>query len=456
MLKINELVASGERYGIKRNKRASFYESVNLTTGLKLVDLEYNSFLLSDFINSRTSGEGVKEAVKGGLQKIWKFIKGIIDMIVKGFNNFWTKLKNIFTRKKKNDKKEDTKVYDSVAKKEAAEKEVAEYKKKVEELNKELEKTLDEKENLQDQIKSIQKENKYNKIKLEVEIDEKKKLQNKLEDKIKKLGTEITKLETEDRANKRTIEQLNDKIDNRNENIKYAEKRYTKLENEHAEEYGELKAARMLKDFNYVIRHIIALSITVDNRFSDVLGDKERFNDKDYMEKNAINDLKSRIDYDSRKRGNTIDTGGSVRNNISTDEIIESLNTRIERLNINEIKDALAKGYDINNIEKRKEQFKRTPFFKIEELIQEMVIANRNIKKIQKKVDNIFKTLSADSATDKELLQLQIDYVKALLNYINGIYKITKMAQHKLLNFLIVVEPYVPEEAKIKLSNIRP
>nr|DAN62907.1 MAG TPA: hypothetical protein [Caudoviricetes sp.] len=449
MLNINQLMTSSESNIIKETSRSPFYESASLVVSEKSLNLDYNEYQLKNFINSRTSGEGFKEAVKGGLQKIWKFIKGIIDLIVKGFNDFWVKLKSIFTRKKKDGKKEDTKVDDSVAKKEAAEKEAAEYKKKVEELNKELEKTLDEKEDLQDQIKNIQKKNSHDKLKLVLDVEGKKKMLKYLEDKILQLTI------TND-ANKRTIKQLNDEIDNRNENIKYAERRYTKLENEHAEEYGELKAARMLKDFNYVIRHIITLSITVDNRFSDVLGDKERFNDKEYMEKNAIDDLKSRIDYDSSKRGNTIDTGGSVRNDISIDEIIESLNTRIERLNINEIKDALAKGYDINNIEKRKGQFKRTPFFKIEELIQEMVIANRNIKKIQKKVDNIFKTLSADSATDKGLLQLQIDYVKALLNYINGIYKITKMAQHKLLNFLIVVEPYVPEEAKIKLSNIRP
>lgn len=380
MLNINQLITSSESNMIKEISRSPFYESASLVVSEKSLNLDYNIYQLKRFINSRTSGEGFKEAIKGGLQKIWKFIKGIIDMIVKGFNNFWTKLKSIFTRKKKDVKKEDTKVDDSVAKKEAAE-----YKKKVEELNKELEKTLDEKENLQDQIKNIQKESKYNKIKLEVEIEEKKKLQNKLEDKIKDMEAKISKLETDGKSDKITIDRLRRENESLNKDIIYAEKRYTKLENKHAEEYGELKVERMLKDITYVTRHIRSLCNVVDTRFFEVLGFKGRFNDKDYMEKKAIPELKSKIDYDISKRGDTIDTSATGRRNIGADEIIESLNTRIERLNIQEIKDVLAKGYDVNDVEKQKTLFSQRKIFYIVDDIRDMIGANRSIKQTQKR-----------------------------------------------------------------------
>lgn len=103
MLKINELVASGESYGIKRNRRLSFYESVNLTTGLKLADLEYNSFLLSDFINSKAVGEAEtkKENI---LVKIWNAIKKFFQMIwgkiVEFKNKIVAWLKKLFIKKK--------------------------------------------------------------------------------------------------------------------------------------------------------------------------------------------------------------------------------------------------------------------------------------------------------------------------------------------------------------------
>lgn len=455
MLNINQLMTSSESNIIKETSRSPFYESASLVVSEKSLNLDYNEYQLKNFINSRTSGEGFKEAVKGGLQKIWKFIKGIIDLIVKGFNDFWVKLKSIFTRKKKDGKKEDTKVDDSVAKKEAAEKEAAEYKKKVEELNKELEKTLDEKENLQDKIKALHKENTYSKEKLKTELYENKKLQKSLEYKIEDMERKISNLEENEQNNKITINRLKRDVGRLNDDIIYAERRYTNLENEHAEKYGELKAERMLKDFNYIMKHIRTLCIIVDDRFFDVLAIKARFNDKDYMENKAIKDLKSKMDYDISKRGNTIDTSDSTRNNITVDEIIESLNTRIERLNIVEIRDALSKGYDVNNQDMQKKIFAGSSSFYLVKNIKEMIGENNGIKRIQKKVDSILKKLSSDTTTDKELLHSQTEYVKLFLEYINGIYKITKKTQHKLLNFLVVVEPYVPEELKIRLSDIR-
>lgn len=465
MLNINQLMSSSESNIIRETSRSSFYESVSLVSFEKSLNLDYNEYQLKNFINSRTSGEGFKEAVKGGLQKIWKFIKGIIDMIVKGFNNFWQTIKKIFSRKKKKDNKKDDKEYDKEENEKmkdelnTANKEANEYKKKYNELKEELEKTLDDKEDLQDKIKALHKENASSKEKLKTELEENKKLQRSLEYKIEDMERKISNLEEDleanEKNNKITINRLKRDAGNLNDNIIYAERRYTKLENEHAEKYGELKAERMLKDFNYIMKHIRELCIIVDDRFFDVLAIKERFNDKDYMENKAIKDLKSKMDYDISKRGDTIDTRDTIRNNITVDEIIESLNTRIERLNIAEIRDALSKGYDVNNQDMQKKIFAGSSSFYLVKNIREMIGENRGIKRIQKKVDNILRKLSNDTTTDKDLLHSQTEYVKLFLDYINGIYKITKKTQHKLLNFLLVVEPYVPENIKINLSDIR-
>ena len=103
MLSINQLTESKKETRNISNRRSTFYESASLVISEKSLNLDYNEYQLKNFINSRTSGEGFKEAVKGGLQKIWKFIKGIFDAILKGLDNFWQTIKRIFSKKKKKD-----------------------------------------------------------------------------------------------------------------------------------------------------------------------------------------------------------------------------------------------------------------------------------------------------------------------------------------------------------------
>lgn len=91
MLKINELVASGESYGIKRNKRSSFYESVMLHTLNKDLSLRWDRYNLTKYIAGE-SGEGFKTKAKKLLdttvsfirttaKKIWELIKKIGDWL---------------------------------------------------------------------------------------------------------------------------------------------------------------------------------------------------------------------------------------------------------------------------------------------------------------------------------------------------------------------------------------
>ena len=109
MLSINQLTESKKETRDIPNRRSSFYESASLVVSEKSLNLDYNEYQLKNFINSRTSGEGFKEAVKGGLQKIWKFIKGIFDAILKGLDNFWKTIRKIFSKKKKDNKKDENK-----------------------------------------------------------------------------------------------------------------------------------------------------------------------------------------------------------------------------------------------------------------------------------------------------------------------------------------------------------
>ena len=63
MLKINELVASGESFNDKKS-HTSFYESVEIRALVKETYLEVNRELLSNFINKSTRGESDSTTTK--------------------------------------------------------------------------------------------------------------------------------------------------------------------------------------------------------------------------------------------------------------------------------------------------------------------------------------------------------------------------------------------------------
>nr|DAW71384.1 MAG TPA: hypothetical protein [Caudoviricetes sp.] len=63
MLKINDLISSGESFNMNRN-RVSFYESVEIRTLVKESSLEVNKQLLSNFINKSTRGESDSTTTK--------------------------------------------------------------------------------------------------------------------------------------------------------------------------------------------------------------------------------------------------------------------------------------------------------------------------------------------------------------------------------------------------------
>ena len=125
MLKINELVASGESYKIKRNKRSAFYESAFLTIDKKEISSRWDSYNLTKYINAAESSEhadgatsdGAKstgstkkgnkfsDKVKSLIERSKKWIETMWEKIKKFFKNLWNRLVNIFKKKQKKDAK---------------------------------------------------------------------------------------------------------------------------------------------------------------------------------------------------------------------------------------------------------------------------------------------------------------------------------------------------------------
>ena len=64
MLSISQLTEQRNPSSTITDRRSSFYESANLSVFEKVINQDYTEYQLKNFINSRTSGEGFKEAVK--------------------------------------------------------------------------------------------------------------------------------------------------------------------------------------------------------------------------------------------------------------------------------------------------------------------------------------------------------------------------------------------------------
>lgn len=102
MLKINELMTSGESF-TNKTTRTSFYESVEIRTLVKETYLEMNKGLLSEFINKSARGESDSTnntekpkffgKVLIWLKKIWGWIVKVWGKIVEGIRNAAYKIK---------------------------------------------------------------------------------------------------------------------------------------------------------------------------------------------------------------------------------------------------------------------------------------------------------------------------------------------------------------------------
>lgn len=141
MLKIDELITSGESVSINRRKRSAFYESAFLTIDKKEISSRWDNYNLSKYItmaesanvkdgeifneedvdaskmrdvtedespsNANSKKENkFKDKVKGLVERSKKWIKTMWENIKAFFRNLWKRLKNLFKKKSKKNEEE--------------------------------------------------------------------------------------------------------------------------------------------------------------------------------------------------------------------------------------------------------------------------------------------------------------------------------------------------------------
>lgn len=392
----------------------------------KSLNLDYNEYQLKNFINSRTSGEGFKDAVKGGLQKIWKFIKGIIDMIIKGFNNFWTKLKSIFTRKKKEPPKEsiDGEYYYN------------EYMKSKEKAEK-LEEELKKKENILKEVKSAHKNNSIN---LQIEREQAEKLRVSLDKELNRRYALSKKLsilkdglkDAEYRVKKKDglLKERNEEIDGLEDKIAKMEFKSREKEKEYIERFGELKIERLIDDFISSGNHICA--IMIKGKLEQGLAN--------------LNEIRPNI-----PGGKTLDSFGGTNLN----EVLASLKTRMERLDVNKITEALNTGFDPKNIKQNMMIEDKINVNAVSEVLKNMAEGTSHMRQMKVKVDSLEKLLKEGnfSDLDETLGDLRMKLVSGFSDKIKSLQLLLKGYQTKFLKFMVAAEPYIPEKHKMKLAH---
>nr|DAN62809.1 MAG TPA: hypothetical protein [Caudoviricetes sp.] len=105
MLKINELISSGESSTFKTKRRSAFFESVSLKVDQADIKTRWDGYNLTRYIavaedgNNKKGGFGDK--VKNLANKTWTWIKTIWEKIKKFFKETLAKIKKFFTKKKK-------------------------------------------------------------------------------------------------------------------------------------------------------------------------------------------------------------------------------------------------------------------------------------------------------------------------------------------------------------------
>lgn len=398
MLSVNQLMENKKEPDISNGRRSAFYESTNLIAYEKSLNLDYNEYQLKNFINFRTSGEGFKEAVKGGLEKIWKFIQGIFNAILKGLDNFWQTIKKIFSRKKKKDEPK-------------------------EKMNDELNATIKEKERLakelertKEQLRQAQQSNKANanlKNQNAEKIAELERLQSRNEKKISILKNKINKKDRElDKA--KQDRKLEEEVSS---NIRKA---YNNYRDKTEEKYGE----KDIKNFLYNMRDI-------GNSISDTTG--FLINTVRYLEL---------VDGDhSKDVHETMEAFNS--------EMLE-IQKRLDDINVDKVKEILSKGFYLTQEElEYGANLPRDAFSQPYDTLrksQSRLTSTR--KKMEKEISQIMSSDSNEQKVKVEALQSIAEGLKqAKVQY-------DKYKRH-LVSFAIAIEPILDEKAKGYFRGIR-
>ena len=398
MLSINQLTESKKETRNISNRRSTFYESASLVISEKSLNLDYNEYQLKNFINSRTSGEGFKEAVKGGLQKIWKFIKGIFDAILKGLDNFWQTIKRIFSKKKKKDETKE-KVNDELN---------ATVKEK-ERLAKELERT-------KEQLRQAQQSNKTNanlKNENAVKINELERLQTRNEKRISILKNKLN-------TTNKDLDKARQDLKMEEEVSAFTRKAYHNYMDKIDEKYGVKSIERFLHDMKGIGVLISSATDHLVNALKHVTDPNENIESAVYT---PMESFRSKmVEVQQRLENMTVDNVKEIlsKNFYLTPGEIE-FGTSLPR-------DAFSQPYEIL----RKSQARLT----------------RVWKRREKEISQI---IESGSDQLKDRIGVLEEFAKGMKTIMS---EYNKYKRH-LVSFAIAVEPILDEKAKGYFRGIR-
>lgn len=412
MLSISQLTEQRNPSSTITDRRSSFYESANLSVFEKVINQDYTEYQLKNFINSRTSGEGFKEAVKGGLEKIWKFIKGIFNAILKGLDNFWQTIRKIFSRKKNKDET-----------KEKTNDELNAAVKEKERLAKELERT-------KEQLRQAQQSNKTNanlKNQNAEKIDELERLQKRNEKKIFILKNKLTLKNAELKSTKMDLDLRSAELEKAEQDLKeekqlssFTRKSYDNYRDKTEEKYGK----KEIKKFLYNMRDIGGL-------ISD-----------------STDHLANLTKYVTK-------IGGDHSNTIHTymeafkSEMLE-VQRKLDDINADKVKGILSKGFYLTQEElELGTDLPRDAFSHPYDILRK---SQPKLTRLWKKLE---KVMSQNVTNDSDEEKAKIEVMEVLAEGLKQVKTHYDKYKRHLVSFAIAIEPILDEKAKGYFRGIR-
>nr|DAW71383.1 MAG TPA: hypothetical protein [Caudoviricetes sp.] len=412
MLSISKLIEQRNSSSTITDRRSSFYESASLSVFEKVISQDYTEYQLKNFINSRTSGEGFKEAVKGGLEKIWKFIKGIFNAILKGLDNFWQTIRKIFSRKKNKDET-----------KEKTNDELNAAVKEKERLAKELERT-------KEQLRQAQQSNKTNanlKNQNAEKIDELERLQKRNEKKIFILKNKLTMKNAELKSTKMDLDLRSAELEKAEKNLKeekqlssFTRKSYDNYRDKTEEKYG----IKEIKKFLYNMRDIGGLiSDSTDH----------------------LANLTKYVTKISGDHSSTIHTSMEAFKS----EMLE-VQRKLDDINVDKVKGILSKGFYLTQEELEfGTSLPRDAFSHPYDILRK---SQSRLTRLWKKLE---KAMSQSVSNEFDEEKAKIELMEVLAEGLKQVKTHYDKFKRHLVSFAIAIEPILDEKAKGYFRGIR-
>ena len=437
MLSINQLTQSKTISKEISNRRSTFYESASLVVSEKSLNLEYNEYQLKNFIKSRTSGEGFKEAVKGGLQKIWKFIKGIFNAILKGLDNFWQTIRKIFSKKKKKDEKKPENPS-------TTNEEISKIKNELASSNKENERLTNELKEAKEQLKKAQEDAYFEESVKNSAVLKLKETKNELEENKKRIESLKQKL-AEQKINSnnqmRRIENLEATARDMENMANSTKNTYDNYRSRMEEKYGLNEIKDFLRDLTNISSMITSLTSNITTIVGNLTQDGVTFRNSDPRGKEYIDS----IPENPKKGVEPITAIGTY-----PDKIIGEIERRLDNINSDKVKELLSKGFYLTEREidlgtDIPRDAWSAPYNALRTCQLKLA---RALKKIQKR-------LSQNSDETAPVYISQNEDLQLLMNKVNITKKLFDKYKRHLVSFAIAVEPILDAKAKGYFRGIR-